>query len=219
MTKRQTVRAAGFITIIAAALWLANDRITQAQDRGKQLSPQEMQKAMEQWIASMQPGEHHARLEPLAGKWKTTSRIWMAGPDAPPIENTGSTEARWVLGKRYLHQEHEGEMTMPDATGQMKKSKFNGIGMMGYDNVRGMYVGTWADDMSTAILTFKGTLDPDGKTFRMYGEMDEPMLGMYGRHVKYVTRIKSNDEHVFEMYDLAAGDNHKVMEITYQRVK
>ena len=32
------------------------------------------------------------------------------------------------------------------------------------------------DNLSTDLLTFSGACDPDGKTFRYYGEMDEPML-------------------------------------------
>ena len=47
--------------------------------------------------------------------------------------------------------------------------------------------------------------------------MDEPMLDVIGRTVKYVTRIISEDEHVFSIYDLHAGDDYKVLEITFKR--
>ncbi len=45
------------------------------------------------------------------------------------------------------------------------------------------------------------------------------MLDIHGRMVKTVIRIINDDKHVFEMYDLAVGDAHKVMEITYARKK
>jgi hypothetical protein len=67
---------------------------------------------------------------------------------------------------------------------------------------------TWAPGQS---------LDPSGKLFVGYGEMDEPMLDVQDRMVKYVTRIINNDKHVFEIYDLHAGADYKVMEITYER--
>ena len=55
--------------------------------------------------------------------------------------------------------------------------------------------------------------------FTLYGEMDEVMLGVVGRTVKYVTRIVDADKHVFEIIDLHAGDGYKVVEITYTRKK
>ena len=88
-----------------------------------------------------------------------------------------------------------------------------------YDTVRNLYVGTWINSMSTQIITYKGSADPKGKVFRMYGEMDESMINVIGRHVKYVSRIVDKNTHVFEIYDLHAGDDYKVMEITYKRKK
>ncbi len=49
--------------------------------------------------------------------------------------------------------------------------------------------------------------------------MDEPMLGVVGRLVKYVTRIIDDDTHVFEIFDLHADDDYKVIEVTYERKK
>ena len=95
---------------------------------------------------------------------------------------------------------------------------FTGYSVSGYDNARKIYVGTWIDSMSTWILNSKGTVDQSGKVFTAYGEMDEPALGVYGRLVKYVTRIESEDKRVFEVYDLHAGDDYLVFDITYERV-
>ena len=67
--------------------------------------------------------------------------------------------------------------------------------------------------------TMKGGVDPTGTVFTLYGEMDEVMLGVVGRTVKYVTRIVDKDKHVFEIIDLHAGDGYKVVEITYTRKK
>ena len=63
----------------------------------------------------------------------------------------------------------------------------------------------------------KGTCDPSGKVFTFYGEMDEPMIDVRGRMVKYVNRIIDDKKHVFEIYDLHAGPDYKVVEITYER--
>jgi hypothetical protein len=67
------------------------------------------------------------------------------------------------------------------------------------------------------MLTMRGGVDPSGKVFRYYGQMDEPMMDIVGRTVKYVNRIINDDKHVFEIIDLHAGDDYKVIELTYTR--
>jgi hypothetical protein len=108
-------------------------------------------------------------------------------------------------------------MLMPDATGSMKPIKVSGIGLTGYDNYRHMYVANWCSSASTAMLSYSGNHAPGSKVLTMYGEMDEPMLETSGRMVKYVTRVESDRKFVFEIYDLLAGDDHKVVEVVYEK--
>jgi hypothetical protein len=114
-------------------------------------------------------------------------------------------------------EESTGELMMPDETGAMKPVSFSGVGMTGHDNYRKMYVSCWVDNMNTHLLTMSGMADPSGRVFTAFGEMDEPMLGVTGRMVKYVTRVIDKDTHHFEIFDLHAGDDYKVVEIVYKR--
>ena len=66
-------------------------------------------------------------------------------------------------------------------------------------------------------LSSRGSVDPSGKAFRSYGEMDEPMLNVIGRTVKYETRIIDKNKHTVKVYDLHAGDDYLVIDITYTR--
>ena len=43
------------------------------------------------------------------------------------------------------------------------------------------------------------------------------MLDVSDRMVKYVTRIINENKHVFEIYDLHAGENYKALEVVYTR--
>jgi hypothetical protein len=176
----------------------------------------DMATMMKKWMATTSPGPQHKWLDKFVGKWKCTSRMWM-DPSMPPMESPGTAEIRWVLEGRWLLQDQKGEMIMPDAQGNMKKVPMNGMGFTGFDRFRKLYVGNWCSSVSTAMLPMSGTVDPSGKVLTMYGEMDEPMLDMVARQVKYVTRWETDDKFVFEVYDLAAGDNHKVVEVTYER--
>jgi hypothetical protein len=176
----------------------------------------DMEEMMRKWMAVAAPSDHHKHLEHFVGTWKTTTRLWMGGPGTSPTETTGSATVKWILGGRFILEEHQGEIQLPASDGQMRKVPFQGVGLTGYDNFKNMYIGTWADNMNTHLLSMSGTRDPSGK-FTFYCEMAEPMLDVHGRMVKYVTRVISKDKHIFESYDLHAGDDYKVLEITYER--
>lgn len=182
-------------------------------------SQEDMMQMFKKWQESTTPGKAHEVLDRLAGEWETTMRVWMAGPGMPPTETKGRSTVRWVLGRRFLQEEMTGKTMMPDLTGAMKAVPFEGIGLLGHDNYRNMYVGSWVDNMNTHMLTFRGTFDPSGKVFTAYGEMDEPMMNVTGRYCRYITRIISDDKHIFEIHDLHAGENYKVIEIVYERKK
>lgn len=187
-------------------------------------SPEEEQAMMAEMMAQMQklgtPGEAHHRLDAFVGNWDLVIRSWCMGPDKPATESKGTSQARWILGGRYLSEEVSSEFVMPNPeTGKEEKVPFHGQGLTGYDNYKNIYVSTWVDDMSTQLFVSRGSADQTGKVITFYGEMDEPTLDVHGRMVKMVTRLVDKDKHVMEMYDLHAGDDFKVMEIVYTRKK
>ena len=92
-----------------------------------------------------------------------------------------------------------------------------GMGLLGYDNNRRLYVGCHADSLNTHLLTYTGAADPDGRRFTYYGEMDEPSLGVVGRMVKYDNRVIDDDTFVLSIADLHVSPDYKVVEVTYRR--
>jgi hypothetical protein len=186
----------------------------------RQPTPDEQKAMMQEWMSLMEPSAGHKRLEPMIGEWDSVTKMWLGGPNMPPLENKGTCQREWVLGGRFVLEKIQSDMMFPDmAGGGMKKFNFEGMSLSGYDNFRNMYVGNWVDNMGTQMLTYEGSCDPSGKVFTYYGEMDEPGLKVVGRMVKYVTRIIDDDKHVMAMYDLHVGDDYKVMEVTYTRKK
>ncbi|MFN0151610.1 MAG: DUF1579 family protein [bacterium] len=158
----------------------------------------------------MMPGEHHKLLETFAGDWEMTSKVWMGGPGTEPAVSHATSHAEWVLGGRFVMSTMKGEMFgMPH----------EGIGMLGYDNFKNMYVGTWASNMGTEILSYSGMSAPGSNTIIMYGAMDEPNMRVVGRTVKYVYRIESRDKYTMDLIDLHAGDDYKVVEVSFTRRK
>jgi len=152
------------------------------------------------------PGDPHKMLARMAGSWNTRVKSWPE-PGKPPMESSGTSEQKMVLGGRFLHQEF---------TGDMMGATFTGIGFTGYDNHAGKFVSTWIDSMSTSILLFEGTADTGGKTITQENHHNDPVRGpMTWRSV---TRIVGDNTWVFEMYSIYdKGKEEKGMEITYTR--
>ena len=166
--------------------------------------------AMQEYLKTAAPGEHHKELNYFVGKWNTITRMWMAGPESAPTETKGTSEMTWILDGRFIQEVHKSRMMgMP----------YEGMGITGYDNYRNMFNTVWMSNMGTNIIASTGQHDPSGKVYTYYGQMDEPMLKVVGRTVKYIATIKSPDQYVFEVIDLHASDNYKVFEIVYDRVK
>lgn len=184
-----------------------------AQDPGdfafQEPSPEEMEKMMEAWMATTQPGKMHKLLEQQVGKWDITTRLWMGGPAAPPTETKGSATITSFLGGRYIKEEANNEMMgMP----------YEGMGLVGYDNFKKRFTMMWVDGMSTAMYTAQGTLDMTGTVLTFYGQMDEPMTGEHDKPIKFVVRMKDDNTRVFEIHDLGIVPGEtKVVEMVYKR--
>ena len=205
--------------MIGSLTMLARQAISQGKEGAREnvpSSPGQMQEMMAKWTKVARPGPHHKHLDPFVGKWNIVTKMWWGGSGAPASETRGKAEVEWIFDGRFVMEEMTGEIMMPGPEGQMRPVPYKGLGLTGYDNFKNMYVSLWCDNQNTAMHTLTGMRDPSGR-FTYYGQMDEPMMDVYGKTVKTVMRIVDEDTRVFEMYDLHAGDAYKVMEITYTR--
>ncbi|MEK6642744.1 MAG: DUF1579 domain-containing protein [Planctomycetota bacterium] len=202
----------GMAGCLAAALALGffAGRVVSDEPGGKKGEPKMSaeEEAMMKKMAEMgTPGPHHKHLDAMAGNWETSTRFWMA-PGQEGEVTKGTCKRKWILGGRFLTEEFEGE-----AMGQ----PFSGFGVSGYDNVSKKYVSTWADTMTTGIMSSTGTCDAAGKLFTYMSESNDCMTGQL-KKVRCVTRVASESKHVFEMYDKdPEGKEFKSLEVIYTR--
>jgi Protein of unknown function (DUF1579) len=161
--------------------------------------------AMAAWVAAGSPGDPHKVLARFAGSWTTKTKVF-PGPGAPAMESAGSAECKLILGGRFLESQH---------TGSMMGMPFEGRGLDGYDNFRKRYVGTWTDNMTTAIIQLTGQLSADGKTLTYEGTMDEPATGEKDKVHQFISRFISENEIHFSIVVKSTG--FKMMEMTYTR--
>ena len=144
-----------------------------------------------------------------SGTWDAEVTSWM-DPASPRRSRRASSENRMVLGGRWVESKF---------TSNMMGMPFEGIGYTGYDNHKKKYMGTWQDNMSTAVMVSEGTLDAAGKVMTSTSTMDDFMTGKK-QTIKMTTTIVDPDHHVFEMWGPdPSGKDVKQMEIHYRRRK
>jgi hypothetical protein len=153
------------------------------------------------------PGPEHAALNPLAGIWKITTKMWSA-PGEPQVME-GTCERNWVMDGRYLVGNYRGSYAgMP----------FEGMEALGYDHFKKQYVSSWVDNAGTGIMLSRGEpMDPTTKSLTLTGSSPD----MKGKEtlMRLVTSIVDGNTASMTMYSTQDGQEMRTMEITYTRVK
>lgn len=162
---------------------------------------------MERMLALGTPGEPHAALAATAGRWSVEIRM----PNAPggPQAATATAERRMLLGGRLLQEDFRGEMMgMP----------FEGMALVGYDNLAEEYYSIWFDTWSTGAAWTRGRENASGEIV-LEGLMKDA-LTPEGRPFRHVSRTVGPDEERVELYDtLPDGTEQLVMAMVYRRVR
>ncbi|WP_214226892.1 DUF1579 domain-containing protein [Pedobacter sp. B4-66] len=161
---------------------------------------------MKAWEAYMTPGDVHKMMANDNGSWKAEVTMWMS-PDAPPTKSEGSCMQSMILGGRYQQSSFKGTM--------MGKP-FEGLGLMGYDNAKKVFVSSWVDNMGTGMMQMEGTWDDATKSITLKGKTVDPMTGK-DMDVREVHKIVDNKTHVMEMYMTTDGKEMKTMEIKFTK--
>jgi len=171
------------IILSAAAVFLAATGGISAQT-----TDQDQQKAMEAYAKAMAVAENHGLLEFFIGRWDVTSTMW-SFPGTPPTTSQNAGDVTSILGGRFI---------MMKFSGTMMGQPFEGIQIVGYDNMQKKFQTLWIDSSSTAFFLLSGTCDAARKTWTDMGRWADPMGGT--TNVRSVTRIVGPDEYVYEMY-------------------
>src|SRR6266550_3212411 len=192
------------LKVCLGACALLVSSIVLAQQEQPKMSAEEKAQ-MDAMMKAGTPGENHKKLASMIGTWDTTVKMYPMQPGAPVQQSTGTSVNEWVLGGRWVRETFSGNfMGMP----------FSGLGYTGYDNIKKQYVGTWMDNMSTAVMTSSGNPTGD-KTWEFTSSMDDPMSGKT-TPVKSKLTVQDEDHHTMEMWGPTPdGKMMKMMEITY----
>ena len=161
---------------------------------------------MKAWQAYMTPGEFHQMLAKDEGEWAAEITSWME-PNAAPTKSTGKMVNKMILGGRYQEQRYTGEyMGMP----------MDGIGTIGYDNAKKVFVSTWMDNLGTGVMVMEGKYDPATKSINFLGKAVDPLTGK-DMKIREVFKYVDANTQVMEMYMDHTGKEFKTMEIKFTR--
>lgn len=175
----------------------------------------EMQKMMEECMKLGQPGEQHKFLTPMAGQWNFINKFRMS-PDAEWAETKGTQANEMIFGGRYLSIHCKGDpFPIP---GMEKAGPFEGMGLMGYDNMKKKFVCTWADNMSTMLMVCEGTSDSSGREITFRATMPNPMTKK-DMPIRMVYKIHGDSKFSMQWYEpsMTDGKEFNSMEITYTK--
>ena len=188
----------GLLVLTAAAV--ASD-----DPQAPQMSPEE-QAAMAAMEKAMTPGPQHQWLASMAGSWEVTTTFWMQ-PGGPPQSSTGIAERSMILGGRVM---------MEKVTSTMMGMPFEGMGLTGFDNVAGHYLGTWQDNMGTGVMVSTGKCADQHCDFT--AAYNDPISGKAKSY--RMTSDYAGDHETFNMFDTGPdGKEFKSGELVYTRKK
>ncbi len=167
-----------------------------------QLSEAQIQKI---WEVATSPSSHHKLLNPLVGSWKAKIKTWSSLSGDPEVSH-GTETISWIMDGRFLKEEF---------TGTAMGRQLQGLGFIGYDNIRKAYFSSWIDSMSTQLMINRGQIDSTGKILTFSGVNTDPVSLRQIRTRSVLTLISANKRN-FEIFETQQdGSEIKVMEIMY----
>jgi len=162
---------------------------------------------MKKWMDFMTPGDMHKVLAAATGKWSEELTMWMA-PGQPPIKSTSTSEYKMILGGRYQQA---------NVTGSFNGTPFEAMSLIGYDNMKKVFISSWIDNMGTGILNSEGPYDAATNTITLIGTEVDPMSGKEMK-MRETIRMTDNNTMIMEMYTTTGGKEMKSMEIRMKRM-
>lgn len=134
------------------------------------------------------------------------TKSWMQ-PGAEPELSKGSSQAKMILGGRFLQVEFQGTMMgMP----------FEGLQIFGYDNYEKKYKVFWIDNSGTGFYYLSGSLSKDKKILACSGIWPDVITGGESK-VRDTTAILNPDEYLYELY--MTGNDGKEFKVLEYRAK
>jgi hypothetical protein len=159
-------------------------------------------------LKQLQPGPQHELLKALAGQFDGDYEVFTA-PEAAAQRSKGRITNELVYGGRFLRGRFDGVML---------GKPFTGENLIGYDNFKKHYVGTWVNDGGTSIVFAEGDADAAGKVITMEYEQQDGPAGTEPVRTRLITTLIDKDHYRFETFVIIPGlEPFTAARISYRR--
>jgi hypothetical protein len=160
------------------------------------------------WRQASKPSAAHQVLRSLTGKWETRSMYW-AHPGAVQSVSRGEAEVRSLYEGRFIQE---------DLSGRILGRPFQGLGIMGHDNIRNRYTSFWIDSLGTTMSFAEGTYDPARKIFEFRGSFVDPVTRKT-TPTRSVVSVPDRHLHRLEVFvPQGKSKEFKTLDVEYTRV-
>ena len=191
------------LAVITAAL------ISGCNTKTNNVSPQNLNTTQMQkiWEESGKPSGHHTLLNPFIGTWDAEVKSW-SEPKSRPEVSTATETNTWVFDGRFVKE---------DFRGTLMGKPYNGVGYLGYDNVRKHFTSTWMSNAETATWNAHGKINSAGNEINFRGVQFDPISGASILTLAKSTIINGKTRR-YEMTEVMPdGTEFKVLEINYKK--
>ena len=182
-------------------------------DYKKRAEPADVVKAVQKLTGAIsavvpEPLIPHEQLAQEAGIWDAEMTMWTE-PGGVPLTTT-AIETNRMVGNFWLVSDFECEHEPFPFSGQMQ---------LGYDPLKGKFVGSWVDTMSPYATISEGDYDIATRTLTLHAKGVDARTGKPTTSTM-TTQYTGQDTKVFTIYQGHHGDKGwKMLEIRYSRRK
>jgi hypothetical protein len=114
------------------------------------------------------PGEKHAWLQPLVGKWNIEMLVWPAPGAAPIVSKELQATREWILGGRYLKEE---------LNGTFAGNPSSRTAIMSYNNLEERFELVTIDTFEPGQMWYTSQSDGNAGLISMHGDNTEAGFG------------------------------------------
>ena len=154
----------------------------------KQKQPNDFNELIKKWRLIQKPGENHYLFKQMIGEWDVRlvfhggGNIW---------ESKCKARNELIHGGRFLIENIVGEIYAPDDSGEMRTEAYSSTKIIGYDNYKKAYCGSFVENQNSYMLNFIGRKPLRGQSNKIefFGLSDEPMLEINDTTMKYTLEL------------------------------
>jgi len=176
-----------------------------------------------QMLDYSRPGKYHQLLAELVGEWTFKGRHfnWVDSVTSTiSLEFSGSIKRESFAHGRYfvVNVVSDGNLEMPIQDGKMLETKFHGIDIEGYDNVKMKFIKTSiGNHLNSCIVVSEGTYDSTTRTITFESEYSPVPAMKIQDHFLFM--FINKDHYKWEYYQKENGKYRKGSEIDFLRIK